>query len=238
MKTAFPFAAALLLFTAVACSKDDAAVDPEGTVSLNMLNYENGGTQLGNMNLRIDSSDNFSCVNCKIAEMGPVSGLSAIDRHIFTNLAPRVAVKEGYGYAVYRDDDIVEFPSGAKAMLADAVYYRMRVESRLTDSETHESMGAHVKYIATRAERYSLPMPDANEYDMSGSYQYWVTELPLDKIDEMFVDRPLTIEQIGTPEGEMVLISRPNYGGDTSGYYRLYLRQKDVWSYVSILIGY
>ena len=71
MKTAFPFAAALLLFTAVACSKDDAAVDPEGTVSLNMLNYENGGTQLGNMNLRIDSSDNFSCVNCKIAKWVP-----------------------------------------------------------------------------------------------------------------------------------------------------------------------
>ena len=109
-------------------------------------------------------------------------------------------MKEGYGYAVYRDDDIVEFPSGTKAMLADAVYYRMRVESRLTDSETHESMGAHVKYIATRAERYSLPMPGANEYDMSSSYQYWVTGLPLDKIDEMFIDQPLNIEQIGTPE--------------------------------------
>jgi len=70
---------------------------------------------------------------------------------------------------------------------------------------------------------------------MSSSYQYWVTGLPLDKIDEMFIDQPLNIEQIGTPEGEMVLISRPNYG-DASGYYRLYFRQKDVWSYVTIKI--
>ena len=68
MKPLFPFAAALLLlFTAVGCSKDDAPNDPEGTVSLNMLNSDNGHTWLGNMGVYIDSSDNFVCRNCSMA---------------------------------------------------------------------------------------------------------------------------------------------------------------------------
>jgi len=239
MKNAFPFAAALLLmFAAAACSKDGAATDPEGTVSLNMLNADNGAILLGDMDVRIDNSDNFSCKNCKIAEIGPVGGLSAIDRHILANLARRAAVKAGCGYAVYRDCDILEFPSGAKAVLADAIYYRMRVESRLADTETQEPIGAHVKYLAARTERHSLPLPGEGVHDMSFSYQYWVTGLPLDKVDEMFIDPPFVIEPTDAPEGRAVLVSRPTWGADAdiSGDYRLYMRQNDIWSYVTIVI--
>ncbi len=229
MKTAFPLAAALLLFTAVACSKDDAPTDPEGTVSLNMLNSDNGQTSLGNMGVYINSSDNFVCRNCSMAEAGPSGGLSSIDRLLLNNLAKQVAVRNGYGYAVYRDDDILRFPSGQTALLADAIYYRMRVETKLTDSETKESIGAHVKYISDRAERHSLPLPGEYVYDMRHAYSYWVDNIPLEKIDEMLIDSPLTIEEIGAPEGRMVLVSR---NGAEYGRYRLAFRQKDVWSYV------
>ncbi len=235
MKPLFPFAAALLLlFTAVGCSKDDAPTDPEGTVSLNMLNSDNGHTWLGSMGVYIDSGDNFVCRSCSMAEAGPSGGISSIDRLLLNNLAKQVAVREGYGYAVYRDEDVLRFPSGQTALLADAVYYRMRVDTRLTDSETGESVGAQVKYKIDRAERYSLPMPEEYVYDMRNSYSYWVTDLPLDEIDEMFVDWPLVIEEVGDPESRMVLVSRAD--GADSNICRLYMRQNDVWSYALIYI--
>lgn len=235
MKPLFPFAAALLLlFTAVGCSKDDAPNDPEGTVSLNMFNSDNGHTWLGNMGVYIDSSDNFVCRNCSMAEAGPSGGISSIDRLLLNNLAKQMAVREGYGYAVYRDEDVLRFPSGKTALLADAVYYRMRVETRLTDSETGESVGAHVKYMADRAERHSLPMPGEYVYDMRSAYSYWVTDLPLGKIDEMFIDDPLVILEVGDSDGGAVLVSRTD--GADSNICRLYMRQNDVWSYVLIYI--
>ena len=52
-------APAVLSLALVACSDDDAPSDPAGTVTLNMLDAENGKTYLGSTGFYINEADNF-----------------------------------------------------------------------------------------------------------------------------------------------------------------------------------
>lgn len=52
-------APAVLSLALVACSDDDAPSDPAGTVTLNMLDAENGKTCLGSTGFYINEADNF-----------------------------------------------------------------------------------------------------------------------------------------------------------------------------------
>lgn len=53
-------APAVLSLALVACSDDDAPSDPAGTVTLNMLDAENGKTYLESTGFYINEADNFN----------------------------------------------------------------------------------------------------------------------------------------------------------------------------------
>lgn len=78
MKTRKIIGMLLLLFftfSFTSCNDDDDTKDPEGTVTLNMLNEENGKTILGESDVYINSSNNFKTSSCYIADAGKASGL-------------------------------------------------------------------------------------------------------------------------------------------------------------------
>ena len=230
MKTRFLIATALLLFSAVACSKDDDDFDPVGTVTLNMLDAANGRTLMGDMNVWIDNAQNFTCSGCSIAEIGPVGGLSAIDRPVLVNLAPKAAVKTGCGYAVYLERDLLEFPSGAYALRAGATYYRVRVESLIgqADAEGRQTIGACVKYLTATADRGPLPEPGTIE-DMGSSYGYWLMDFDAGDYDEIMVDEPFEWSPAGE-DGKGIYIWRPSTGSYDFQHYGLYMRKGTSWS--------
>ncbi len=233
MKSRLFIATALLLVSAVACSKDDDGFDPEGTVTLNMLDADNGRTLLGDMNVWIDNAMNFTCAYCRMAEIGPVGGLSAIDRPVMTNLASKAAVREGYGYAVYHVGDILRFPSGESALLAGSDYYRMKVESVITrdgaDPRSKETVGASVKYAVATADTYSLPAPGM-AVDMGRAYSFWITDIDARDFDEICADEPFTVAEIKSGVG--IRVERPLSVGSGFSAYRLLLRKKQSWSYI------
>lgn len=238
MKSRFLIATALLLISAVACSKDDG-FDPEGTVTLNMLDADNGRTFLGDMNVWIDNAMNFTCADCRMAEIGPVGGLSAIDRPVMTNLASRAAVREGYGYAVYRNRDIHRFPSGNFALLAGSGYYRMKVESLITrdgaGSQSKAPIGASVKYASAAADLYSLPVPEAMTVDMGSAYSCRIMDLNARDFDEMYIDEPFTVTEAESG-GVGIRIERSLSVSHGGREYMLYLRKKQSWSYVRLTV--
>lgn len=72
-------APAVLSLALVACSDDDAPSDPAGTVTLNMLDAENGKTYLGSTGFYINEADNFySNGPFWIADVGPVRGIGSL----------------------------------------------------------------------------------------------------------------------------------------------------------------
>lgn len=232
MKTRFLIATALLLFSAVACSKDDDGFDPEGTVTLNMLDAANGRTLLGDMNVWIDNAMNFSCsTSCRLAEIGPIGGLSAIDRPVLANLASQAAVKTGCGYAVYLNRDLMRFPSGTYALQAGATYYRVKVESLIErdDNDGRQTVGACVKYVSATADRGQLPEPGAIIEDIGSDY--WLMDFNAGDYDEIVVDEPFEWQPAGE-DGKGIYIWRPSTGPYDFQHYGLYMRKGTSWSYI------
>ena len=69
----------MLSLALVACSDDDAPSDPAGTVTLNMLDAENGKTYLESTGFYINEADNFySNGPFRIADVGPVRGIGSL----------------------------------------------------------------------------------------------------------------------------------------------------------------
>ena len=74
-------APAVLSLALAACSDDDAPSDPAGTVTLNMLDAENGKTYLGSTGFYINEADNFYGTGpFWIADVGPVRGIGSAER--------------------------------------------------------------------------------------------------------------------------------------------------------------
>ena len=61
------------------CSDDKIPGDPEGTVTLNMMDESNGKTMLDDSGIYIDKAQNFvSGDNCVLFALGKVGGLGAV----------------------------------------------------------------------------------------------------------------------------------------------------------------
>ena len=78
--------------------------DPEGTITVNIRNKNNGGTEvsLGGGSLKIDEADNFTCSSSsgKFVSLGKVNGLAAIKSIPASGWSEKVAVVPGYGYVM------------------------------------------------------------------------------------------------------------------------------------------
>ena len=112
-------AAALLcavLLGMVSCDKDDdgaaggnggkAVPDPEGTVTVQMRNANNGQTYVspdGLGTIYIDRADNLTCQFGDVICIGKVAGLGNIRERPETGWADQAALLPGYGYIIRRE---------------------------------------------------------------------------------------------------------------------------------------
>ena len=139
-------APAVLSLALVACSDDDAPSDPAGTVTLNMLDAENGKTYLESTGFYINEADNFySNGPFRIADVGPVRGIGSLGGPATSGLTDEAAVMPGHGYMIFADDALLVFPSGTTAAVVGSEYCKVYVDSWLA-----EDKGAVVKYLSDR----------------------------------------------------------------------------------------
>ena len=155
-----PLVVAALVFAAVSCSDDDGTPgDPAGTVALNMLDEQNGKTQLEDSGIYIDKARNFvSGGNCDLFALGKSGGLGAVKVTAFENPASQAAVQTGYGYAAVRPGALMEFPSGKLALPignGEVNYLKFYAFSPLTKED--KTIGEAIKYVVATPESYGLP---------------------------------------------------------------------------------
>lgn len=161
MKKIFlPLFLAALVSGTFSCSDDDKVPgDPEGTVTLNMLDEQNGKTLLDDLGIYIDKAQNFVCGNnCVLFALGKVGGLGAVAPKSLETAASMAAVQAGHGYVAVRPGALMSFPSGKQAMPIgnrEVNYLKIYVVSPL--SEGDKTIGAAVKYAAAVPETYKLP---------------------------------------------------------------------------------
>lgn len=87
--------------------------DPEGTVTLNMMDESNGKTMLDDSGIYIDKAQNFvSGDNCVLFALGKVGGLGAVAPKSLVTGASAAAVQAGHGYVAVRPGVLMSFPSG------------------------------------------------------------------------------------------------------------------------------
>lgn len=153
--------AALTLMTA-ACSDDDDFSDPEGTVTLNMFDEQNGKTLLGNSDVYINRSNNFVTSSCVLMDLGKKGGLGAIAYPELKTLSKEMAVLPGHGYFVCKSAAVKTFDSGNLALpiSSEVDYYKMYVNS--TIEREVAIVGAVVRYALARPDTYGLPEYGSN----------------------------------------------------------------------------
>ena len=166
-------APAVLSLALVACSDDDAPSDPAGTVTLNMLDAENGKTYLGSTGFYINEADNFySTGPFRIADVGPVRGIGSLGGPATSGLTDEAAVMPGHGYMIFADDALLVFPSGTTAAVVGSEYCKVYVDSWLA-----EDKGAVVKYLSDRVSADGLPGYDDPVGIIDGSTESLEIEL-------------------------------------------------------------
>lgn len=151
--------AAIALLALPSCSKnEETPSDPEGTVTVNMLDTENGGTVLDYSGIRINSSQNFvSQGDWGLVEVGKVGGLGYISGRDVEFFSSESAVTVGSGYIAYPVSDMRRFDSGKMALPIDGstACMKLYVVSHLERDE--KTVGASVKYAMVRPSTYGLP---------------------------------------------------------------------------------
>lgn len=226
---------ATLLLSAAACSDDDAPVDPQGTVTLNMMDEQNGKTLLGE-GIYIDEAQNFvaSGTPYDLFALGRAGGLGSVSPQLLDTPAQRVAVEAGCGYAAVPRSRQMRFPSGAVALEvgSEATYLKIYTVSPLT--KENETVGAVVRYVVARPAEYGLPASGStaltiplNGYPSLGTERtLW---LPTTDFEYVFEgdERSITCEK----RGNGLVFSLWDWYAQS---YTLYLRVRE--SYVRVLI--
>lgn len=232
----------LLLFLGtisfVSCD-DDEIKDPDDTVTLNMLNEENGKTLLGTSDVYINKSNNFKTSSCYIADVGEMSGLGVNVQPQINNLAQEVAVVPGHLYQIYDEKVVRDFPSGTRAILIETGYYKAYVVAPIT----YESItaGASVKYILTYPEAKGLPeynelignvnqVGDRIEYALSKDSEYVFGDYLNDDRDAFDI-------QIANEKLTVTLLKSINKISGPYGTYGMYLRSGSTFTYIKFNAG-
>lgn len=164
-----------LLLAGVSCSDDDDK-EPDGTVTLNMLNEDNGRTLVGESDVYINSANNFRSNSHFIAEVGKANGVGVQISPQLDNLAKEVAVTTGHVYQIFNNETLREFPSGVRAIAVGAEYYQLYVVSSII--RDNEPAGAVVKYASLFTDTNSLPEYGYNIGEVRYKYDTVSLELP------------------------------------------------------------
>lgn len=144
-----------MVIATVSCSKDHYS-NPAGTISVNIMNEDNGKTMLGNSDIYINQANNFYGSTSLMNDLGRKKGLGSISKPILKGLSDQVAVEVGNAYQIFNRDNLREFPSGEKALKITANYYNIYVLSSITNNDNH-SIGVKVDYSLMDVPTYGLP---------------------------------------------------------------------------------
>lgn len=229
MKRRFLCAVALLaaLFAANSCSTDDdgPVPDPAGTVTLNMMDEDNGRTSLGESSVYINRAANFQVAyspSYVIADLGPVASVGNITEVRAGNPVREAAVTAGHGYQIFDVHAVHRFPSGVVAAARGCDYYCVRAESLLTD-ERGKTAGAVVKYFRAQPRWRDLPADGGLLAEISrywgGSHELCAGDFRSGDAEEIEVEALLAYEWV---DGAFVLTgpSPLPYSGDCTIRFR------------------
>ena len=172
-----------LIFTIsfVSCSghDDDIPNDPVGTVTLNMLNENNGKTQLGHSDVYINDVNNFYSSSCLLSSFGKKNGLGSISDRLLTGGTNTAAVEPGNVYQIFNNAAIRKFPSGKTALNIASNYYNVYVVSQIKQEDA--VIGANVKFILMDVPNNDLPANNTNigtiDHQIAGRQEITI-ELP------------------------------------------------------------
>lgn len=222
------FLITLVLFV-VSCSNDDHHGDPVGTVSVNMMNEDNGKTELGNSDVYIDNANNFYGPYCLIASLGKKS-LGSISSPVLLGISNRVAVEQGNAYQIFKDAALREFPSGKIALNINADYYNVYVESQIIKDE--EIAGAVVKFVLMDVPDNDLPVYNSNIGTLNHmDYENTeiIIELPVSDFErDLIIGNQNLIEH--EKDGNKLKVRLVNFV--VSDVFGFYIRIKDSYTYV------
>lgn len=145
----------LCTINCVSCSDNEENKEPEGYITLNMKNEQNGKTLLGSSDVYINTANNFKTSSCFIADMGKTSGLGTPTKTLLNNLSRETAVISNHLYHIYDEDVIQDFPSGTRAIMIGSGYYKAYVVAPITQEGI--TTGTVVKYVLAYPETNDLP---------------------------------------------------------------------------------
>ena len=219
------------------CSNDDdSSIDPAGTVTLNMLDEQNGKTRLGESDVYINKAYNFHTSSCLITDKGSAGGLGGSTSPELNNLVREAAITPGHVYQIFDSEALREFPSGTKAVMLGASYYQAYAVSPI-QKET-STIGAVIKYIPVHPEANGLPEYGYKFGDVYYSGQSVSMQLPkgaecfwYDGVPEVF---DISVEG-GTLQ--MRLLRTPTGYNGVSGNYNIYLRLGNVYTSVIVRVN-
>ena len=206
----------------VSCGDDDDNKDPEGSVTLNMMNEGNGKTS-----------------TCYIADMGEASGLGTPVKPSLDNLANEMAVVPGHLYHIYDRDVFLDFPSGKRAVIIESGYYKAYVISPITVDGT--TTGATLKFVLAYPETNGLPEYETvigNVDDVGDEIEYTLPkdaellfsgylDSDRDSFDIQFVNGKLKVK----------LLENINHISGPYGDYGIFVRSGDAYTYVMFKAG-
>ena len=226
---------AAVAISLASCTKKDPEGDPAGTVSLNMLSENNGKTILGGSDVFINKANNFYSRWCFISDAGQAGGIWSDKAPVLDNMVREAAVIPGHLYHVFDQETIFDFPSGVRAVMVDANYYRVYVDSEITSDGN--VTGAVVKYLSIYPDRNGLPEYDhkLGEVYYAGDSVYF--DLPQDA-ECFWHDGVPEVFDISTENGELVmtLLRTPTEYNGITGNYGVYMRRGDVFSKVNVRV--
>lgn len=242
MKTQRLFGIFLLFLCVISfasCGDDDDAKDPSDALMLNMLNEENGKTLLGTSDVYINKSHNFKTSSCYIADVGTASGLGTNVQPTLNNLAREVAVIPGHLYQIYDQKTLQDFPSGKRAILLGASYYKMYVVSPITTENT--TTGAIVKYVLAYPETQGLPENETiiGNLDYAGeSFEYTLPKDAECVFNEYWHNTNDAFDmEIANNKLKVTLLKPIDKISGPYGTYQMYIRSGSTFTIVKVNVG-
>lgn len=227
--------AAVALLALPSCSKnEETPSDPEGTVTVNMLDTENGGTVLDYSGIRINSSQNFvSQGDWGLVEVGKVGGLGYISGRDVEFFSSESAVTVGSGYIAYPVSDMRRFDSGKMALPIDGSTACMKLYVVSLLERDEKTVGASVKYAMVRPSTYGLPAFGSTvcKIKVFSSRKATIT-LPSAEC-EYYLDDEYDQFECSKSGNKLELLVKDHSGRERND---LYLRMRD--SYTKVVIEY
>lgn len=229
----FLFSTVLAFVTSfVACSRDDHTPnDPVGTVTLNMLNEDNGRTVLGNSDMYIDNANNFYSRSGLLSSLGKKNGLGSISDILLIGGTNTVAVEPGKAYQVFNNGAVKQFPSGKLALSIGSNYYNVYVVSQMKQENT--VIGANVKFSLMDVPANGLPKFNLNigTLDHLNANQQEITiELPTSDFEyEGNFSNLFNVYELVKTENKLTIKLIEYYSPNDFSFY---IRIKDSYTYV------